>query len=390
MNSVPESIRIVADSAIPFVRPLFGELGRLELVDAGRLDRDVLTGADALLVRTVTRVDADLLEGTGVKFVGTASSGTDHVDRDWLTSKDIDFADAGGCNARAVCEYVLSCLFALSQLRGLDLAKAGVGIIGAGHVGSLLAAILAPLGIPCLLNDPPLAEKTGDSIYRPLEALLDLEVLTFHVALAEEGAHPTRNMLNDTLLARLRPDVCLINTSRGAICDEAALARFIDAHPRAATVVDVWTGEPALNIELLRRVAIGTAHIAGYSLDAKLRATRMIRDAFCRSFSLEPIAVPEPHLPAPPGMDIPLAAADTDLEAVQLAVLASYDVRTDAAQLHGFPAMNKSDRRDNFVNLRENYPFRREFPARRVVAERATPSLQRKLRAVGFQVTGAT
>jgi erythronate-4-phosphate dehydrogenase len=367
---------------------MFSGLGSLDLVDAGGLCRDAIAGADVLLVRTVTRVDRDLLKGTRVRFVATASSGTDHVDREWLASNDIGFADAGGCNARAVCEYVLSSLASLSRMRKLDLASVRVGIIGAGHVGSLLGRMLAALDIPCLLNDPPLEETTGESIYRPLGELLDSDVLTFHVALTENGAHPTRAMLNDAFLARLRPDVCLINTSRGEILDEAALMKFIDVNPRAIAVLDVWPGEPALNIELLRRTDLGTAHIAGYSLDAKLRATTMIRDAVCRYFGLEAGPALVPRLPPPATPDIPVAAGDADLDVVQSAILASYDVRTDDAQLRALVEMNLPERRGYFMDLRRNYAFRREFPSYRVAAGEGSPSLQRKLSAVGFQVAG--
>lgn len=378
---------IVADSAIPFIRPVIAPLGELQLVDAPALDRRSLGRAEVLIVRSVTRVDENLLGDTQVRFVATATSGTDHIDLEWLAANGIGFADAAGCNARAVAEYVLSSLCVLDDMGRLDLRQVRVGIVGAGHVGSCLAAMLAALDIPSVLNDPPLAEQTGDSRYRPLQELRDLEVLSFHVPLTKGGSHPTINLLDRDLLYGLRPDVAVINTCRGAICNEEALLQFLGDNPEATAVIDVWRGEPTVNRELLGRATLGTPHVAGYSLDARLRATRLIRDAICRFFKLDAPDVPEPELPTPGQGEIRITEWISELDAVRSAVLASFDVRTDAARLKRMLALEPGGDSEYFSEMRRHYRYRREFSAHRVGLGRVETSLAQRLQAVGFNVT---
>lgn len=377
-------MKIVADKAIPFVEYYFAGLGDLVLADAREIGRELLRDADILVARTVTRVDQGLLRDTNVRFVASPASGVDHVDLDYLAAAGIGFAGARGCNARSVAEYVLSGLCALADGGGLDLSGKCAGVIGCGAVGSTVAALLEAVGIECLRNDPPLRAAGNDPRYCELRELRGAHILTLHVPLTKSGPHATRNLLNEELLSGLNPDVVVINTSRGGVIDEAALSRFLDRQRRATAILDVWAGEPHIDPGLLARTKIGTPHIAGYSADARLRATAAVSAGVHVFLGRDPGVMPAPVLPAPDLAGISIAPGMSAVEAVRTAVLAGYDVRSDAARLRRLVDVDEGQRAAYFSALRENYPVRREFPAHTVRIRES--STARMLAAVGFAV----
>lgn len=379
-------MKIVIDAAIPWGEYYFSTLGEVTAVDGRALDAAVVRDADVLVVRTVTRVDRALLAGSRVRFVATATSGTDHVDTGYLEEAGIGFAAASGCNARAVAEYVLSSLCALAQQGELDLRGRRAGIIGCGQVGSRVAALLEACGIPCLVNDPPRAgSHPQERDWRDLDAVLEADIVSLHVPLVRDGAHPTAGLADAGFLSRLRDDVVFINTSRGEVVDEGALNDFLRTRPGAAAVLDVWRGEPDIDTALLRRTRLGTPHIAGYSLDAKLRGTRMAFAAV-RGFSGAAGTGPDaPALP-PAGLDrLRLSGREDGLEAVATAVLAGYDVRSDSASLRQLLEVGEERRGAFFDTLRNHYPVRREFAAFGVELAHCPDTLGRRLEALGFQ-----
>jgi erythronate-4-phosphate dehydrogenase len=378
-------MKIVIDAAIPYAEHILSGLGEVRLLPGRDMDAASVRAADVLVVRTVTRVDSALLAGSNVRFVATATSGTDHVDLEYLERAGIGFAAAGGCNARAVAEYVLSGLCAVVQQQDLDLRGKHAGIIGYGHVGTMVEKLLQACGINCLVNDPPLqARQPEDRTWHDLGEVLEADIVSLHVPLVRVGDHPTLNLVDSEFLARLGSDVIFINTSRGEVVDEAALCAFLDANPHAAAVLDVWRHEPKINTGLLTRTRVGTPHIAGYSSDAKLRATCMVYEQL-RAFLGVTTAPPLPTLPIVREGNLRLSDWQDEMEAIAMAVLGSYDIRSDSASLLRILELPDDQRGDYFDALRNQYPVRREFPAMRVELDHCPENLAGRLRALGFQ-----
>lgn len=381
-------MNIVADRHIPAVATALAHIGRVTRLDPGAIDRRCLRDCDVLLVRTVTPVNADLLEGTPVKFVGTATSGTDHVDSDYLAEAGIGFAHAAGSNARPVAEYVLSALAAAGEQRGGRLADLSVAVVGCGHVGGLLTDLLAGLGVRCLRHDPPLAATLAQGRqedFCDLDTALTADVVSLHVPLSRGGEYPTWHLLDAARLAQLRPGAVVINTARGGVVDEAALtAALREQHLQA--VIDVWEDEPAINVELAALATFATPHIAGYSLEAKLRATDCLRSALEAYFAIAPAAPVSSGLPV--CTSLTLAGDDVD-EMTRLAVLASYDVRSDALVLPQFGTLATGCRPGCFTGLRHDYCLRREFPSVGLRLEGAMVAQAFDLRRLGFTIINA-
>ncbi len=380
-------MKIVADNAIPFLQHFFSPLGEIAAVDGRDIGPDLVRDADALLVRTVTRVNAELLAGSRVRFVGSPTSGTDHLDIAWLDGAGIAWAAAPGCNARSVAEYVLSALLVLTESAGRELAGMRAGIIGCGQAGSMVARMLRAVGVECVFHDPPLHTATGAAEYKPLSAALDTDIVTLHVPLIRSGVWATAGMVDAAFLDSLKYDAILVNTARGEVVDEAALLGALRMRPDLRAIMDVWTNEPGVNAQLLQEADIATPHIAGYSTDGRLRATATIADVLCRSTGARrqqaaPLVLPDPGVPAlhiAPGLDL--------MTAVQMAVLSSYDVRSDAIVLRRLAASDAATLARGFSEARNTYPLRREFPAHSVCLPPGTLQDTRSaMDALGFQV----
>ncbi len=383
-------MKIVVDQAIPFVAQLFSTLGDVVLCDGREIVRSDLLDADVLIVRTVTRVNRDLLEGTPVRLVATVTSGDDHVDTQYLQDSNIHFASAPGCNARSVAEYVLSSLFVLAGQKQLDLTELSVGIIGCGHVGTSLYQFLRILGIRCLLNDPPLQLRGSAYPFHRIEEVLGTDIISLHVPLVKTGPYPTRHLLDRERMAGISKQAILINTSRGGVIDEAALLDFIDTAPQSSVVLDVWENEPLISNGLLQKVAISTPHIAGYSTDAKLLGTWTVFRQACRFLNKPVDNSTLPVIPEPELNRIDLAEYNKPIDAIQMAVLSSYDVRTDSSPLRGMLDVSQNSRAAYFSDLRNKYPVRREFTAMTVSLAGRSDGVQEQLVKLGFKVVHQT
>lgn len=374
---------IVADQNIPRVEQAFATLGEVRPVDGRRLSPEQLAGADVLLVRSVTRVDARLLGRAPVQFVGSATSGLDHVDRDWLAERSIGFAHAPGVNAQAVAEYVASAMLTLAGGRSGALAGRTLGIVGCGHVGRRVARLAEVLGLRCLINDPPLAEAGGAPAgveLRPLrEVVENADILSLHLPLNIGGPYDSHHLVDRALLSAMRRGAWLINTARGPVVDSGALNERLAAGDLRA-VLDVWENEPALSPDLLRRAALGTPHIAGYSVEAKYNATSILYRAACRFFGREPAW--ENHLPG--------ETATVDLSrtppsgAVGDMVKKACDIAADDAGLRALLELPAADRAARFDRLRAEYPVRREFAAWRCVPP-GDAGVREMLEGLGFE-----
>lgn len=376
-------MRILADENIPLVEAFFGSFGEIRRQPGRAFSADALAEADVLLVRSVTRVNADLLAGSPVRFVGTCTIGTDHLDQDYLAAADIAWASAPGCNARGVVDYVLGSLLALAEVAGCRLDERCYGVVGAGQVGSRLVEVLRGLGCRVLVCDPPRQEREGGDFVSLDEVLEHCDAISLHTPLSADGRWPTRHLLDAERLARLRPGTWLINASRGAVVDNAALHALLMRRPDVEAVLDVWGGEPLVDVALAERCRIATPHIAGYSLEGKARGTAQIYRAFCAHLGLQPeleldSLLPEAWLP-----QLTLHAdADPDW-AVAALCRAVYDPRRDDADFRRSLRGGEPERRAEFDRLRKAYPPRREIPGLKVELRGQAPELAARIRALG-------
>lgn len=370
-------MKILVDENMPYAVELFSRLGTVQSVPGRPIPQDALNDADALMVRSVTKVNEGLLTGKPVKFVGTATAGTDHVDDAWLATQGIGFSAAPGCNAIAVVEYVFSSLLIIAQRDGFQLRDKTVGIIGVGNVGSRLNARLEALGIRTLLCDPPRADRGDAGEFWPLEKLVaEADILTFHTPLNMSGPYATHHLVDADLLAQLPADRILINACRGEVVDNAALLEALNGSKKLTAVLDVWEPEPDLSLALLDKVAIGTAHIAGYSLEGKARGTTQVFEAFSQ-FIGQPQTVPlESLLPAPEFAEVTLRGALSEAKLLRLIHLV-YDVRRDDR-----PFRRVAGKPGEFDKLRKFYEERREWSSLRVVCD--DPATAEVLKKLGF------
>ncbi len=376
-------MKIVADENIPYVREAFGALGEVITAPGRAITPALLDGAEALLVRSITKVNRGLLDGTPVRFVATATIGEDHIDKAYLAERDIAFSSAPGCNANSVGEYIVAALLVLAERHRLNLKGMSLGIVGVGNVGRRVHAKAQALGLHCVLNDPPLADETGEARYRPLKDILDCDIITLHVPLEKAGKYPTWHLADERFLTSLKAGAIFINSSRGPVTDNAALRQLLQVKRLRAAVLDVWEGEPQLDPELLRLVDLGTPHIAGYSFDGKVNGTRQICEAFCRFLGQPATWDPSPLLPPP---DCPELQVDPALPgALAGAVRAVYDIIQDDAAMRGVLDLPTPERGPYFDKLRKHYPRRREFFNTRVRLSTPSPELERCFASLGFR-----
>lgn len=361
-------LRLLADEGIPCADAAFAALGHTTLVPGRSLTARALRECDALFVRSVTRVDAELLHGTKVRFVGTATIGTDHVDLDYLRNAGIGFASAAGSNANSVAEYVVCALLCLARRRGLRLAGRSLGVVGVGNVGGRVAGYARALGMDVLQNDPPRARAEGGSEFRELAEVMRADCLTLHVPLTRTGTDATHHLLDAWRLAELRPSTLLVNTARGAVVDNAALLAALRARALGGAVLDVWEGEPNPDPELIEAVDLATPHVAGYSLDGKLAGTELIAHAACRYFGVQQVWSAASALPSPAVQEIALEPGASVEDAAWAAARACYDIERDDAAMRVISGLSDSDRARAFDRLRRDYPARREFLATRVAS----------------------
>ena len=380
-------MRIVADANIPFVRDCFSSVGDVQVLGGREITPQVVAGADALLVRSITQVNEPLLDGSDVKFVGTATIGFDHVDRAYLDRRGIGFASAPGSNANSAAEYVIAGLLEVARRRDIRLEGKSIGVIGVGNVGSRLARKCEGLGMRVLRNDPPLQRQTGDSKYVPLGALYDCDFITIHTPLTREGIDKTFHLAGAEFFARLKQGAVFVNASRGAVVDSGALTAAIRGGRLQSVVLDVWEGEPSIDVDLLGLVDLGTPHIAGYSFDGKVAGMVMIYRSLCEHFKLEPKFDVTDFLPVPEIPRLEIETGDDDDEDL-IARIAEriYSIARDDRDMRPIAQQPPEARGRFFDALRKNYPVRREFQNTTVLLDKPRESLAAKLRGIGFLV----
>ena len=381
MRPVPERVvNIVVDRNIRAAEATFGAHARLTFMDGRAIRNQHLREAGALVVRTATRVDEPLLRGTPVRFVGTTSIGTDHMDLGWLRRQGIAWANAPGCNADAAAQYTLAMAWLACERLGRNLADSTAGIIGSGNVGSRVRALFGVLGMPVVANDPPLADTGVDGLVS-LEEALAQDIVCLHVPLTRDGPYPTHRFIGRKELGRMRPGALLVNSARGDVVDgDALLAELRSGRLHAA--LDVWPGEPLIEAALLEATTVATPHVAGYSDDGKRRGTLMVYAAFCAWAGLTPVAPP-----AAPGA-APVLRIEAGEDALTRAFDAACFVRRHDAAMRELIGLSPLQRARQFDGLRRDYPPRRDFPAWRVQC--ADLESARLCHHLGFTATAAT
>lgn len=333
-------LNFVVEANIPFVRGLLEPFANVQYLAAGDINAEAVRHANGLLVRTRTRCNEALLAGSKCSFVGTATIGFDHIDRQWCAANGITAVNAPGCNAPAVAQYVFACL---GNLINRPISQYTIGIVGVGHVGKIVEAWARSLDMRVMLCDPPRQRAEGGDQWCSLKDIAQhADIITFHTPLTREGDDMTYHIADDAFFASLRRAPIVINAARGPIVDNQALVRAIDTARVSAAVVDTWEGEPQISLPLLQRVKIATPHIAGYSADGKVSATTAVLQALCQHFGLPQVQL-HPEAPAP--KPVPTAVRLTN-------VLRSYNPMVDDANLRANPAA--------FEALRNNYNLRRE------------------------------
>ncbi|MCP1444454.1 erythronate-4-phosphate dehydrogenase [Pseudomonas sp. GGS8] len=374
---------IVADENIPLLDAFFESFGEIRRVPGRSIDRATVEQADVLLVRSVTNVDRTLLEGSKVRFVGTCTIGTDHLDLDYFQQAGITWSSAPGCNARGVVDYVLGSLLTLAEIEGVDLTQRTYGVVGAGEVGGRLVKVLQGLGWNVLVCDPPRQAAEGGD-YVSLEQIIEqCDVISLHTPLDKQGPQATWHLFDKGRLTQLKPGTWLINASRGPVIDNTALRQVLLQREDLQAVLDVWEAEPEVDVALAELCVIATPHIAGYSLDGKQRGTAQIYQAFCK-FLGQPEQVSLNDLLPAPWLSAVTLNADTD-PAWALAMLCRgvYDPRRDDADFRRSLVGNVSEQRAAFDALRKHYPLRREIDGLKVRIDGESPVLQKIVAALG-------
>lgn len=360
--------KIIIDCHIPYIKGVLDRMARVEYIAGNEIDRQAVSQADALIIRTRTHCNAALLEGSKVRFIATATIGYDHIDTEYCHRHHIAWTNAAGCNAASVAQYLLSALTAYSTAHRYLLPGKCLGVVGVGNVGTKVARIGEALGMKVLLNDPPRADREGEKGFVPLDTLVEeADIITFHTPLAEEGVYKTFHLADAAFFDKLKKKPLIINSSRGEVVDNAALCRALETGKVRDTIIDCWENEPHPLESLLAKAFIATPHIAGYSADGKANGSRMSAEAVARFFNLP--ALQKTIAPPPPPCPV------IDYQSFEATILHTYPILDDSHRLKSDPSA--------FEHLRNHYPLRREAPA---FTLRNVPTQESALlKSLGFQ-----
>jgi erythronate-4-phosphate dehydrogenase len=376
------SRNIVCSSNMPFAREAFGMLGSVSVIEGRPVTRADLANAEILAIRSATKVDRTLLDGTPVRFVGTATIGTDHMDTDYLDAAGIRWCYSPGCNANSVAEYVTAALLCLATRHGFSLEQKTIGVVGVGNVGRLVVEKAEALGMTVLKNDPPRARaqgETGKEEFLPLDELVSRSnIVTLHVPLTKDGEDATLHMAEKKFFATMKPGSVFLNTARGVVVETGALLAAVHDGTVRHAVIDTWENEPEIRRDLLDAVDLGTPHIAGHSFEGKVMGTAMVYREACRFLGQDPEWDSDRAMPAPEVRELTVKGkVGTDEEVLWQAVRRVYAINDDDRRLR-----NASP--TEFERLREDYPVRREFRFTRLRFEDTAEPLKKKFIGLGF------
>lgn len=373
-------IKIIADNKIPYLKGALEPFADMVYLPGADIKREDVKDADALIIRTRTKCNAQLLEGSSVKYIATATIGFDHIDREYCAENDIQWTNAPGCNSSSVQQYVATVLLHLAVKYEISLRDKIIGIIGVGNVGKKIKALAESLGMTALLNDPPRARAEGDEQFVTLEKVIqESDFITLHVPLNQNEPDKTYHLLDEKTLSWIKEDAFLINTSRGPVVDNQALKQILGYRLIHGAVLDVWENEPDIDEALLNLLEIGTPHIAGYSRDGKANGTAMSVQKISRFFDLGIDAWYPSEIETPGNTDVAIMAENKSYEQIiHQAVKLTYDITYDDQKL----------RKDigGFEKQRGDYPVRREFNHYKITIPDGDPFVSKALNDMGFGV----
>lgn len=368
-------MKIIADNTIPFLKGIIEPVGEVTYLHSGEFTAEAVRDAEVLIVRSIDRCNREILQGSRVRLITTATIGFDHIDTAYCAEAGITWKNAPGSNAQSVAEYVLASLIRLSLRRGEPLQGKTLGIVGVGHVGTRVERLCQAYGMQILRNDPPRAEQEGSEAFVSLETIAqEADIITLHTPFTRDGEYPTYHLANKEFVHSFARKPWLINTCRGSVSDTNALLEGLDTGKIHALILDCWENEPRISLPLLERTAIATPHIAGFSADGKANATRMCLEEIERFFHLKIKKLDQVAPPAPLQ-----AVIDLDLfrdYRVERAILSSFDPLPVDQALRAAP--------DRFEWFRANYQHPREFKAYTVI--HADPKEAALLESQGFQL----
>jgi erythronate-4-phosphate dehydrogenase len=379
-------LHIVVNKHTPYAVKAFEQLGKVTAFDTHEITNDTVKDADILIVRSETKVNQTLLDGSRVKFVGTVTIGTDHVDEEYLAKNGIAFVSAPGSNSNSVSEYITATLLELAHNKGFDLRDKTIGIVGVGNVGSKVWRKAEALGLKILLNDPPLQRQGSNYPLHSLETLMAVDILTLHVPLTRSGPDATYHLFDEIRLRSLKRGTILINTSRGSVVETEALKRTLKDGHISTAVLDVWEKEPNIDTSLLELVSIGTQHIAGHSLDGKVNALRMNYEAVCRFLGKPNDQEINASLLDPVIREIKVDTIHGSMQqTLRDIVKQSYDITVDDRLLRQLVSHPEEGRGKYFARLRTEYRIRREFFNYTVHLNGKTQSIFEVIQLLGFK-----
>ena len=372
-------MKIIIDNKIPYIKGALEPFAEVVYLPGNASTHDVVKDADALITRTRTICNKEVLEGSKVKFIATATIGFDHIDTNYCKTAGIEWVNAPGCNAESVNQYISSALFSYSIRKGLALRDKTIGIVGVGQVGSRVARTCEILGMNVLLSDPPRERNEGSSQFVSLETIQNqADIITFHVPLNLEGIDRTYHMASGQFLQNLNKKPLIMNTCRGEVFDSEAVYNAIVSGAISGLNIDCWENEPELNLDLLKRADFGTSHIAGYSRDGKANGTKVSVQAISKFFKLGIDDWSPPGIEPPVNPIIELDGNKKSEDTIfSDAILSTYKIAKDDEALRKNPHL--------FEQLRGDYPARREFDSYSIKAVNVASDVIEKLRKLDFK-----
>ncbi len=376
-------MKIIIDENIIFAKEAFSPYGNVILKSGREITKSLVKDADALITRSITQINSNLLSGSRVQFIGTATIGIDHVNTDYLKKEGIGFANAAGCNSQAVAEYVFTALTYISQTKQIPLLDKTIGVIGAGNIGSKVVKMSKALGLKVLINDPPLQRKTKENIYCSLKEALTADIITLHVPITYSGIDKTFHLIDEKQLTQIKKDTIFLNSSRGPVVNNKTMIKILKSK-NLTTIFDVWENEPEISTILLSKVDIGTPHIAGYSFEGKVNGTKMIYDAFCKFFNLE--LSWNPNLPEISNKEIEINIVDSIENALYQIFKKVYPINEDSNQLKKMVGLPKEMQSKYFDKLRKEYRLRRELSNYTVILPSRNRSIKEMLQNFGLNI----
>jgi erythronate-4-phosphate dehydrogenase len=373
-------LKIVTDNKIPFLEGAFKQKANIVSLPGNKITREHLVDTDALIIRTRTKCNRELLHGTSVKFIASATIGYDHIDAAYCDAHGIKWTNAPGCNSGSVKQYIASALAEIIRIEKKSFKDITLGVIGVGNVGSKVAAMAKTLGVKTLLNDPPRERIEGKSDFTDIETLIaQSDIITMHVPLSHQGIDKTFHLANADFFTKTKHGAWLINTSRGEVAETQSLIYALESKHLGGAVIDVWENEPNINLKLLELAHIATPHIAGYSADGKANGTAMSVQAISKYFNLGMDNWQPANVPQAKQSSLTINCNDKSKEQIfsELSAFA-YNIMLDSEKLKKLP--------QTFEQQRETYPIRREPENLKIIARSVSSPQKVLIQNLGYRL----